>query len=174
MAAAAIQYLDEYIGALKRMGETKFREAHGSPVLIVTKQAGALGDRTGRPGETTTVAVITEARQQGLALLNRVFPLTKPAGSPPGPVSLGRTEDNDVVVDEDSISKRHCLFLFDGDEVRIADSGSTNGTSLNGMRLSVDAPVLLLGSEVITAGRFTFLFHTGPGFIRYLKQFVVG
>ena len=44
---------------------------------------------------------------------------------------IGR-EEADVVIEDDEISKRHCLIRADGPVCTLTDLGSLNGTMLNG------------------------------------------
>ncbi len=67
---------------------------------------------------------------------------------------LGRASDNEIVVDEDGISRHHCAFLFEGEQLAIKDLGSTNGVFVNGRRVT-EAP---LGSgDLLLIGRATFV-----------------
>jgi len=45
--------------------------------------------------------------------------------------SIGRTDDNDIVLDDSSVSRRHAKITKDGDRYLLADLGSHNGTALN-------------------------------------------
>lgn len=47
-------------------------------------------------------------------------------------VSLGRGPDNDIQVLVSEVSVKHAEFKIDGDSVKIADVGSTNGTKVKG------------------------------------------
>ncbi len=47
-------------------------------------------------------------------------------------LSMGRGEQNEVVLDLDNVSRRHCELFVRGDEVCVRDLGSTNGTFVNG------------------------------------------
>ncbi|KAG7200070.1 hypothetical protein KM043_000518 [Ampulex compressa] len=53
--------------------------------------------------------------------------------------SIGREGDHSVLIPDINISKHHARFLYDEERghYRIVDSGSRNGTFLNGKRLSV-------------------------------------
>ncbi|MFZ5862638.1 MAG: FHA domain-containing protein [Nitrospirota bacterium] len=51
-------------------------------------------------------------------------------------VSLGRGEDNDIVVDDPAISRRHLLFRLEASGVTVEDCGSRNGTMFNGAPLT--------------------------------------
>ncbi len=56
-------------------------------------------------------------------------------------LSIGRREDNGLVLSEDSISRQHAqLFLFEG-RLWVRDLGSSNGTFVNGVRLQGATPV---------------------------------
>jgi len=54
---------------------------------------------------------------------------------PPGSIFLGRTEDNDVMIDDALISKRHCAIAVSGDNITVYDLGSLNGTLVDGVKL---------------------------------------
>lgn len=47
-------------------------------------------------------------------------------------VSIGRSCDNDVVFEDERVSRNHAEILFDGNGFRISDKGSTNKTYING------------------------------------------
>jgi pSer/pThr/pTyr-binding forkhead associated (FHA) protein len=52
-------------------------------------------------------------------------------------LSVGRTGTNDLVINDDSVSKIHAsLFLNRESGLMVADTGSTNGTFVNGERIS--------------------------------------
>lgn len=77
----------------------------------------------------------------------------------PDSVSPGRTSwivgsapDCDIVVSQAFVSGRHCrLSIHDGRYV-LEDLGSTNGTYVNGRRLSAKAPVQIAASDQVTLG----------------------
>ena len=72
---------------------------------------------------------------------------------PGQPLSVGRQSDNELVIDEDSLSRRHALITPDGEGHAIADQGSRNGVWVNGQRVT-EAPVPLRdGDEVALGGR---------------------
>jgi pSer/pThr/pTyr-binding forkhead associated (FHA) protein len=51
--------------------------------------------------------------------------------------TVGRAPDNDVVVQDAYVSRRHCAILVHvGDSCEVHDTASKNGTYLNGKRLS--------------------------------------
>jgi len=56
--------------------------------------------------------------------------VTIPLGS--GKHRIGRTADNDVVIDELAVSDHHCLVTIDHSGAQIADEDSVHGTFLDG------------------------------------------
>ena len=72
------------------------------------------------------------------------YPLEKPE------LFLGRDLSSDLVINDPEVSRRHLRLVLDGATYRIEDLGSTNGTFIHGLRLTV--PALLKPGEVITLG----------------------
>lgn len=50
-------------------------------------------------------------------------------------MSLGRADDNMLVIADDSVSSRHGEVSFDGSSWTLTDLGSTNGTKVGGSRV---------------------------------------
>lgn len=55
--------------------------------------------------------------------------------------SVGREEDNDLVLDRVNISKHHLRFRRSQGSIEIIDLGSTNGTYVNGRKVAQPRPV---------------------------------
>ncbi len=54
----------------------------------------------------------------------------------PGEVSIGRSQDNDIVLTEGKISRRHAKVVFEEGSFFLVDLGSSNGTYVNGKRVT--------------------------------------
>jgi pSer/pThr/pTyr-binding forkhead associated (FHA) protein len=54
----------------------------------------------------------------------------------PGAVVVGRADDNDIVLSEIGVSRRHARIVVDADSVHVEDMGSGNGTLFQGTRLT--------------------------------------
>jgi hypothetical protein len=68
---------------------------------------------------------------------------------------IGRGSDADITVDDSSISRKHVEVLWDGKRAQVNDLSSTNGSKLNGQRVST-AP--LDPDSVIDIGRTRIVF----------------
>src|SRR5882762_428239 len=66
-----------------------------------------------------------------------------------GSVTLGRADASTIAFQNDhGLSRRHATFSFDTGKASVADEGSTNGTFLNGTRISMHRSTLANGDEV--------------------------
>ncbi len=73
-----------------------------------------------------------------------------PAG---GRISVGRTGENALQINDGSISKIHAtLALTDEGKLSVADTGSTNGTFINGERIAYGKANLLEKDDVVKFG----------------------
>lgn len=70
--------------------------------------------------------------------------------------SVGRHPDADIFLDDVTVSRRHAEFQRRADGFHVVDSGSLNGTYVNGDR--VDDVVLRQGAEV-RIGKFVLTFY---------------
>lgn len=72
------------------------------------------------------------------------------------PQKIGRRAGNDIVISDPFVSGQHATIEIVGDEVRITDLGSTNGTFLNETRLVPHQPTTISAGAVLTLGKSQF------------------
>ncbi len=77
-----------------------------------------------------------------------------------GTNSVGRSLDNDIILSDVSVSRRHFALSWDGQVAKIRDLGSGNGTQLNGSRVHEAA---LEDNDVVSAGETEFRYRTPEG-----------
>lgn len=53
----------------------------------------------------------------------------------PGTLRVGRTDSNDLRLNDPSVSSRHCLLTYEDGILKVKDLGSTNGTFVNGIQV---------------------------------------
>ncbi len=74
----------------------------------------------------------------------KTYPLTKPE------MVIGRDLASDIVINDVEVSRKHAHLVAQADGYLIEDLGSTNGTVVNGLRLT--GPYMLHPGEQITLG----------------------
>jgi hypothetical protein len=118
---------------------------------------------------------VPPSRPRALAYTPSVPPRSAPAHgarlvavNPPEPVAaeysvmkqevtLGRGEDNDLVIPHASVSRSHALIRQRGHGYEVSDLGSTNGTFVNNQRVNGSVP-LEDGAE-LRLGEVAFILH---------------
>lgn len=71
------------------------------------------------------------------------------------PVELGRAPDADLVLADDTVSRRHAVLRGDRGGVEVEDLGSSNGTSINGNPMV--GALRLLDGDLVSFGSATVL-----------------
>ncbi|OQX91886.1 MAG: hypothetical protein B6D58_05735 [candidate division Zixibacteria bacterium 4484_95] len=71
-------------------------------------------------------------------------------------VSIGRTPNNDVVLDNRGVSRHHATIEFNEDQALIIDNESLNGTFVNSRKVSEE---ILKDNDVITIGKFNLIYY---------------
>lgn len=69
-----------------------------------------------------------------------------------GPLTIGRGRGSDIQVDQPGISRHHARLEFDGQDYRITDLSSTNGTYLEQMRLPPGEPTVWSPGDNVRIG----------------------
>jgi pSer/pThr/pTyr-binding forkhead associated (FHA) protein len=83
--------------------------------------------------------------------------------------TIGRLEDNNFQIAEGSVSSHHCEVLLRGKDVVIKDLNSTNGTFVNGERVTAEAP--LKPGQILRLGSIEMRLETGEATPPTKKQF---
>ena len=71
--------------------------------------------------------------------------------------SIGRSPESDVLLDDITVSRRHAILKRSGDDCRLIDTGSLNGSYVNSC--IVDEAILKNGDRV-QIGKYIFLFFS--------------
>ncbi len=85
----------------------------------------------------------------------RVIPL-------PATTSIGRQVGNDLLLDDQRISRRHAKIECSDEACHITDLGSSNGTVVDEERLRPNVPVQLKPGSVVRVGSFQLLLRSVP------------
>jgi FHA domain len=105
--------------------------------------------------------------------LELVCPLRHEHGGAPGqPISVGRTPENDVVLPDTLISRRHAVFRVHEDRIELGDAGSANGTFVGGKLLPPGGPSqIVMPGEVLGFSHLEFeLLDAGAAWDRLVER----
>jgi transcriptional regulator with PAS, ATPase and Fis domain len=118
----------------------------------------------GRSGDATTVL---EPRPRSgsparlsMRLVGEGILISHPL-PPRGDVVIGRGAESDLRVDDPSISRKHAVVTVDGDQVRIKDLGSANGTRIGERALEPGESVDVAPGEVVDLGSVMLIVQRG-------------
>ncbi len=73
-------------------------------------------------------------------------------------VNIGRSQRNDIIIKQPAVSSFHATIDFRNMAFYLEDQRSTNGTHLNGMRLTPNEPLRLKSGDRITFAKYDFKF----------------
>jgi predicted component of type VI protein secretion system len=109
-------------------------------------------------GDRTEPFALPKARETAMLVLQRGaesgrrWPLDRTR-----PLTVGRSEDCDIVLPDRQVSRYHAEVKWQGDHFQVEDLGSKNGTHVNGQELRGTSP-LRDGDEIQIALRFKLAF----------------
>ena len=77
-----------------------------------------------------------------------------------GKLTIGRDPESDIFLNDITVSRTHAVVECEGDVVTVHDSGSLNGTYVNG---ELSDTVVLSSGDIVQIGTFQMLFLSGTG-----------
>jgi hypothetical protein len=145
-------------------GSVKFEQAHVAPWLLWTQ---------GRPSSQPIVAT-TLSGSSGRDVLPSVDPLVfevvKGVSSAfPFGVTLGRTENNDVVLRHGEVSRFHGFIHTKEQGFWLTDTNSRNGIFLDGQALVPQKGMLLPEQGIVELGALKLEYYGPRRFLKYLQ-----
>lgn len=128
------------------------RSAGHRPTAVMEVGAGALGAEVAAPLQTRTERIRQEPTAMGWLIVEqgqhagREFRLHEVT-------SIGRSGDNDIVLDDPAVSRRHAKVRLEGEEFIAFDLGTTNCTEVNGNEIGkhqlVDGDRMKIGNTTM-------------------------
>jgi len=156
-----VQYVRQFVDAPDAL-----RASLASPTLVWESQSenedqmllatGAMGSAK-KPGAGEPV--VFEVRK-----------LDSPTNAFPMGITVGRTENNDLAIDDNSISRFHAFFKLGSDGLwQLTDAESKNGTAINAQALVANTASPLHDGDRVRFGHVNTRFFLPEGFLGYLK-----
>lgn len=71
-------------------------------------------------------------------------------------IMIGRTPDNDIILDNRGVSRSHAQIEFSENQAVIIDNESLNGTFVNSRRINEE---VLKENDAINIGKYTLIYH---------------
>jgi hypothetical protein len=137
------------------------------PDPVLAQLAMKIGARTSvrrrsTGGDDITLAMVLDFEELVVATL--------PPLRPQEELSIGRLPDNDLVLEDPSVSNRHARLRWNGDSqtCEVEDLGSSNGTLANG--IEVHGPTRVYDGNVLRFGDTDFWFLLAPNLYRRLAD----
>lgn len=117
----------------------------------IQRSTTAESDRSARePGLSTPIPKVDISRDQIHILLpNQVVQSLMVM---PGGMTIGRAAENEIVIDQPGVSRRHARIEFDGFNYQVRDLNSTNGTFIEERKLEPNQPEIWLEGENLRVG----------------------
>ena len=193
--------LDTYLRCAQEMTRERFLSVSPNPVLVAQEVMGGLLKRARGPKAGVTARRFFTNRQektgtrvhmqlmveeiermekkkdevQGGGALARqlVYQVrTRHTSHPNQRISVGRSENCDVVIDDHTVSKQHAWITLASNEgpFSLSDCGSTNGTWLVEDQIASGEQISLQSGDKVKFGRLVFRFLSAADFYRYLKN----
>lgn len=143
------------LGVFKDLAQdsTGFRERWGDLFLVAS---GEPTDVKRLPMKTQMLSA--EDSSSTLDLVFNIIPVRKREGSRMPYISIGRTDTNDIVIRDTTVSKSHAIVRETDGKLVLQDNGSRNGTRHNGVDVPArgDGPgVEVSGGAVVEFGSVT-------------------
>jgi hypothetical protein len=127
--------------------------------LLVKDEGGAETTQTYTPEEIADEeGPLDEIAAEGPALVvrsggGRAGEYFSPQGDR---TTIGRSPDNDIFLDDVTVSRRHAVLVESRGELRIEDLGSLNGTFVN--RRRIDSATRLESGDEVQIGKYRLSF----------------
>lgn len=88
----------------------------------------------------------------------KVYPVSQEGAN------IGRRANNDIVLSDPHVSSSHAQVVVQNDTYILVDTGSTNGTAVNGKKIEANDPVVLSAGDKVSFGPVALVFKVGePG-----------
>jgi hypothetical protein len=156
----------EHYRHLIALGRDEFLAAAAPAALVRYRSddSGEGGDRTLTLDEAHDGETIEETLPHGTFSVSQlemeIFPLVKkPGASFPDRITIGRTANNDIVIEDHSVSRLHAYLKHHATGWLVADAGSKNGSWLRGQKMDARREAAITSRTVVRLGDVDLTFY---------------
>ena len=158
---AVVNHVDEYRNLARTHGRVDFIKLCAYPFLVGMPHLS----RPHQPGRTVSVSLADRSaltalrpRRPSGATGLLVLPVRKVQESFPSMITVGRTSNNDLVIEDTQVSKFHAFFRVSAERIELTDAGSRNGTFVGQLRLEAKgAARVVRNGEPVRFGHAEFV-----------------
>lgn len=163
--------LAECLARAREIGSEAFAAEWSAPVLLFRflAPAGAVANTTRASGGALQPDLVLHGDERDLDVT--VVPVVQRASNPQAStITLGRSTVTDLELPNPQISVMHAHFKVTGSEYWLADSGSRNGTHVDGRRLAEGEAVRITDGQTFRLGEASFTFRAAEAFHRLVQD----
>lgn len=172
---SAVPLIGFYASVRKHTAES-YTKGHPDPVLLYLATVATDADQHFVTTEATAIMELqrTQGTEAGkIGLEQRVCVVRKSARNPLMPhIGIGRGLENDIVVEEPTVSKEHAYIEHENGAYTIVDMDSANGTSVDGKRLPPNGSAPLKDGVEIALGTCQMRFLSPASFHAYVAKII--
>ena len=142
-------------------------------VLLYTPSPQGAAQVPDEPGERLPLRTLSSVATPMTGVTEpMVFPVIKNQENAFGRgITVGRTGNNDVVLDDGTVSRFHAWFQREADGgYLLTDAGSKNGSFVSGMRLVPRRATALADGTRLRFGQVEVTFYLASGFTKVLAR----
>ncbi|MBN2495672.1 MAG: FHA domain-containing protein [Deltaproteobacteria bacterium] len=164
--------VQDYLDAFLQLGDAAFRERFCHPFFLYADEHGSTAFKSVHTQMSDSSAKGVSGSNKPITDFRCLTPRAGPDGSFPSKMLVGRSQNRDLAIEHSTVSKRHAFIVLDEEKNawKLGDSGSTNGTFLNGRTVDSGEPVYIRDGNIVSFGDCDYLFYSPEGFAAMLER----
>lgn len=153
------------VTAAQRFSREEFASSYGWPFLVgepsLSVPRTAMRTLVNAPALRGIDTILPDTHDEPAPATSHllVLPVRKRQDVFPEMITIGRTANNDIVINDATVSKFHGFFRVVDDRLELVDAGSRNGTKVMGRALAPKQPMAVTPGTRIRFGTVDLVLH---------------
>jgi pSer/pThr/pTyr-binding forkhead associated (FHA) protein len=145
--------MKEYIELAKKGSLADFISKYDCPFLLQITEQELQSNKMNR-------TIISKIEDFNISKeINKIYPLIKSEKNKfKGLIIIGRDQNQDIIIENPKISKSHAYFKLSKEKIFLRDTGSSNGTFLNKVKLEPLKDYEVRPNDIISFANISFRF----------------